>query len=155
MRLDSSHDAATRRGLGHCSWNPAQTARCKSEPCTDSALQVRRAPMSLERTLAVARPHGRAPSHPRAHAPAHPRCPYTHPRAQPRVLPTDRIQIGQFFFPTNRPLLDFRRFVTVSGRVESVPGKKLTDRRRWPAVTQDEVLILTRDIMSVQSYQQK
>jgi hypothetical protein len=31
MRLDSSHDAATRRGLGHRSWNPAQTARCKSD----------------------------------------------------------------------------------------------------------------------------
>jgi len=59
-----------------------------------------RAPMSLERTLAVARPHGRAPSHPRAHAPAHPRCPYTHPRAPPRVFPTDRIQIqDNFFFP--------------------------------------------------------
>ena len=36
--------------------------------------------------------------------------------------------------------------------VESAPGKKLTDRWRWPAVTQDEVLILTRDIMSLQSY---
>ena len=28
-----------------------------------------------------------------------------------------------------------------------VPGKKLTDRRRWPTVIQNEVLILTRDIM--------
>ena len=36
-----------------------------------------------------------------------------------------------------------------------VPGKKLTDRRRWPTVIQNEVLILTRDIMFLQRYRPK
>ena len=57
-----------------------------------------------------------------------------------------------FFFPTvwNRMFDGWSRSRALSLPVR-VPGKKLTDRRRWPAVTQHEVLILTRDIMSLQS----
>ena len=56
-------------------------------------------------------------------------------------------------------LLRMRRMVTVSlSRLSlpvRVPRKKLTDRRRWSAVTQHEVLILTLDIMSLQWYRPK
>jgi len=115
-------------------------------------------------TLAVARPcrwsgrwrsRARMAAHPHTHAPTRPRTRVA--RTRTRVhrrgfsRPIEYKYRTIFFF--HKPLLDFRRFVTVSGRV--VPGKKPTDRRRWPAVTQDEVLILTRDIMSVQSYRQK
>ena len=42
------------------------------------------------------------------------------------------------------------------GKLRAAPGgKKLTDRRRWPTVIQNEVLILTRDIMFLQRYRPK
>ena len=75
------------------------------------------------------------------------------PRAPPRQS-ADWNFCQPFFFP---PLIDswsLSRSRALSLPVR-VPGKKLTDRRRWPAVTQHEVLILTRDIMSLQRYQPK
>ena len=59
----------------------------------------------------------------------------------------------EFFFPCADGLSRSRsRPLSLPVRV---PGKKLTDRRRWPTVIQNEVLILTRDIMFLQRYRPK
>ena len=79
------------------------------------------------------------------------------PLAKPSArYPLRRQSAGRihFFFPA---LID--DWSRSRSRALSLPvrvsGKKLTDRRRWPAVTQHEVLILTRDIMSLQRYRPK
>ena len=81
-------------------------------------------------------------------------------RKTERALPAPTTKCGPEFLPTFFFSSADRRLVTVTVSVvesASVPGKKLTvtDRRRWPAVTQHEVLILTRDIMSLQRYRPK
>ena len=110
--------------------------------CTETALPAQGSPRRnvADPLQAVARPRGRAPLHPRAHAPAHLRCPYTHPRAPPRggcsrtAFPSDTVHcalnpiIGPIFFCTQT--VHYWIFDGLSrSRVESVPGKKLTDRR--------------------------
>ena len=117
---------------------------------------------------------GRAPAKPRALTPTRPRVrvpalsvlapgcvrrrgcsrtPSLNRARAPRATrqSADRNFCQPFFFP---PLIDgwsLSRSRALSMPVR-VPGKKLPDRRRWPAVTQHEVLILTRDIMSLQRY---
>jgi len=87
--------------------------------------------LHTQRTVAGEHAGGRAPAWPRTLTP-------TRPRARAPAL------------PVHAPAC------TAEGRVfpDRLP-EKLTDAGWWPAVTQDEVLILTRDIMSVHSYRQK
>ena len=108
---------------------------------------------------------GRAPAKPRALTPTRPRVRVfrarTWVRAPPRVLPDavvnrarapDKLRGRPFFFSQPSGI-----GCSTVGRGVRGPGKKLTNRRRsrWPAVTQHEVLILTRDIMSLQTYRPK
>ena len=115
---------------------------------------------------------GRAPAKPRALTPTRPRVrvpalsvlapgcvrrrwcsrtPFVNRARAPRA-PTKCI-FPEFFFPCADGWSRSRsRQLSLPVRV---PGKKLTDRRRWPTVIQNEVLILTRDIMFLQRYRPK
>ena len=131
-------------------------------------------PLSRKVILVPEHAGGRAPAKPRALTPTRPRVrvpalsvlapgcvrrrgcsrtPSLNRARAPRATrqSADRNFCQPFFFP---PLIDgwsLSRSRALSMPVR-VPGKKLPDRRRWPAVTQHEVLILTRDIMSLQRY---